>query len=123
MDVVTVLRGFKVPFPVLDAFLLANNINESELLCSGIPPFYDEDNDQVTTLLRNKVGSGDTKTRIFVAARMGYRNAVSCYIAYDWKTVFAQRRFDDVDLARHPPVGFEELRKEVLSYVTAGDGV
>ena len=66
MSVTTVLRGFKVPLPVLNAFLLANNINESEMLCAGIPPFYDEV-DEVTTLLRNKVGSGDTKTRVFLS--------------------------------------------------------
>lgn len=103
MFVVTVLRGFKVPLAVLDAFLLANDVYESECLCSGIPPFYDEDDDQVTTLLRKKVGSGDTKTRVFVPAREGYSQATSGYIAYDWKIVFAQRRFDDGDLAEHPP--------------------
>ncbi|KAK2609875.1 hypothetical protein N8I77_003350 [Diaporthe amygdali] len=111
-----------VPLLVLDAFLLANNINESEVLCSGFPPFYDEDSDQVTTLLRNKVGSGDAKTRVFVPARMSYKRATSGYIAYDWTVVFAQRRFDAGDLAEHPPVGFEELRKEVLSYANASDG-
>lgn len=103
MSVVTVLRGFKVPLPALDAFLLANNINESEVLCSGFPPFCDEDDDQVTTLLRNKLGNGDAKTRVFVPARMSYKRATSGYIAYDWKVVFAQRRFDAGDLAEHPP--------------------
>jgi hypothetical protein len=65
MSTTTVLRGFKVPLPVLNAFLLANNIDESERLCSGTPPFYDKV-DEVTTLLRNKVDSEDTKIRIFI---------------------------------------------------------
>lgn len=83
MSVTTILRGFKAPLPILDAFLLANNINESEMLCSGIPPFYLRV-DEVTTLLRNKVGSGDTKTRVFVPSRVSFDFASSAYIAYDW---------------------------------------
>lgn len=120
MSVTTVLRGFKVPLPVLDAFLLANNINETKTLCFGIPPFHDEV-DQVTTLLRNKVGGGDTKTRVFVSSRMSFDYATSAYIAYDWTVVFAQRRFGPGELTDAPPPGFEELRREVLSYA-GGDG-
>lgn len=115
MSVTAVLRGFKVPLPVLNAFLLANNIDESERLCEGVPPFYNKV-DQVTTLLRTKVGGGDAKTRVFVPARMSFDSASSAYIAYDWIVVFAQRRLDDGVLADTPPAGFEELRKEVLSH-------
>jgi hypothetical protein len=103
MTVVTVLHGFKVPLPVLDAFLLANNIYESECLCAGYPPFYDEEDDEVTTLLRNKVGSGDAKTRVFLPTLEGYKRPTCCYIAYDWTIVYAQRRFDVEDLAERPP--------------------
>lgn len=119
MSTTAVLRGFKVPLPVLNTFLLANNIDESERLCSGIPSFYDEV-DEVTTLLRNKVGSGDTKTRVFVPSRMSFHRASEAYIAYDWIVVFAQRRLGPGDLADTPPPGFEELRREVLSHA---DGV
>lgn len=117
MSVTTVLRGFKVPLPVLNTFLLANNINESKMLCFGIPPFYNKA-DRVTTLLRNKVGNGDTKTRAFVSLRtsMGYDLASTAYIAYDWTMVFAQRKFGPGDLADVPPPGFEELRREILSH-------
>ncbi|KAJ4405305.1 hypothetical protein N0V82_010339 [Gnomoniopsis sp. IMI 355080] len=122
MGMTTILRGFKVPLPILNAFLLANNINESEVLCRGIPPFYDYDSvDNVTTLLRNKVGDGDTKTRIFVPSRMGFHFASSAYIAYDWTVVFAQRRLSPTELDDSPPPGFEELRKEVLSYASDGN--
>jgi len=118
MSVTTVLRGFRVPLPVLDAFLLANNIWESEALCAGIPPFYDQV-DQVTTLLRNKVGGGVTKTRVFVPYRMSFDRASTAYIAYDWVVVWSQRRVGAEDLAATPPLGFEELRREVLSHADA----
>ncbi|KAJ0124312.1 hypothetical protein J7T55_005650 [Diaporthe amygdali] len=122
MSITTILRGFKVPLPVLNAFLLANNINESKVLCLGIPPFYDRV-DEVTTLLRNKVGNGDTKTRVFVPSRMGFDFASSAYIAYDWTVVFAQRRLEPRDLADSPPPGFEELRREVLSYTDRAESL
>lgn len=124
MSVTTVLRGFKVPLPVLNTFLLANNINESKMLCLGIPPFYDEV-DRLTRLLRNKAGNGDTKTRVFVSSRtsMGYYLASSAYIAYDWTMVFAQRRFSPGDLADVPPPGFEELRREILSYADGAESL
>ena len=106
IGITTILRGFKVPLPILNAFLLANNINESEVLCRGIPPFYDYDSvDKVTMLLRNKVGNGDTKTQIFVPSRMGFNFAPSAYIAYNWTVVFAQRRLGPTDLDDSPPPG------------------
>lgn len=126
MSATTVLRSFKVPLSVLNAFLLANNINDSKMLCFGIPPFYDNLKvDRVTTLLRNKVGNGDTKTRVFVSSRtsMGYYLASCAYIAYDWTMVFAQRRFGPGDLADIPPPGFEELRREILSYADGAESL
>lgn len=80
MSVTTVLRGFKVLLPVLDAFLLANSIWETETLCAGIPPSYKEDPDSVSTLLRSKVGAGDTKTRVFIPYRMGLDAAECAYV-------------------------------------------
>lgn len=115
MSVTTFLRGFKVPLPVLNAFLLAHNIDESELLCSGIPPLYNKP-DEVTTLLRNKLGNRDNKTRVFIPLRTSFHFANSAYIAYDWKVAFAQRRLGPEDFADTPTPEFEELRKEILSY-------
>lgn len=124
MGMTTILRGFKVPLPILNTFLLANNINESEVLCRGIPPFYDYDSvDNVTTLLRSKVGNGDSKIRIFIPFRMGFDFASSAYIAYDWTVVFAQRRLGPTDLEDSPCPGFEELRREVLSYADGDESL
>ncbi|POS70301.1 hypothetical protein DHEL01_v211305 [Diaporthe helianthi] len=116
MSTTTFLRGFKVPLPILNAFLLAHNINESELLCTGIPPRYNKPNDKVTTLLRNKLGNRDNKTRVFVPLRTSFSLANSAYIAYDWKIAFAQRRLGPEDFADTPSPEFEDLRKEILSY-------
>jgi hypothetical protein len=116
MSTTTFLRGFKVPLPILNAFLLAHNINESELLCAGIPPRYNKPNDEVTTLLRNKLGNRDNKTRVFVPLRTSFSLANSAYIAYDWKIAFAQRRLGPEDFADTPSPEFEDLRKEILSY-------
>lgn len=61
----TMLRGFKVPLKVLDAFLTDNGIpEEHEALCMGALPFFRDDSDKVTALLRYI--AGDTKTRLFV---------------------------------------------------------
>ncbi|KAH8769054.1 hypothetical protein F5883DRAFT_553391 [Diaporthe sp. PMI_573] len=122
MSVTTFLRGFKVPLPVLNAFLLANNVNESKMICFGIPPLYHKP-DQVTTLLRNKLGNGDTKTRVFVPSRASFDFATSAYIAYDWTVVLAQRRLGPEDFANAPPPGFEDLRREILSYADGAESL
>lgn len=116
MSTTIILRGFKVPFKVLDGFLLAHNIWETEGLCSGIAPFYNKDPDKTSTLLRNKVGNGDTKTRVFVPYKMSLDHASHGYVAYDWIMVFAQRRIKPSELSEIPPEGFEDLRREILSY-------
>lgn len=118
-----ILRGFKVPFPILDAFLIAHNIHESEVLCTGFPPFYDNDSDTVSILLRNKVGSGDEKTRIFVPYRRSYDHASCGYVAYDWIRVFAQRCIKPSELSDTPPAGFEDLRSEILSYCEGSEAL
>lgn len=124
MSITTVLRGFKVLLPILNTFLLANNINKSRMLCLGILLFYDEV-DRVTTLLRNNVGNRDTKTRVFISSRIsvGYYLASSAYIAYEWTMVFAQRSFGPEDLADTPPPGFEGLRREILSYADRAESL
>lgn len=116
MPLITILRGFKVPLPVLDSFLLAHGIYETEDLCSGIPPSHTGEPDAVTTLLRNKVGNGDTKTRVFVPYKMSFDHASHAYIAYDWIMVFAQRKIKPDELSDTPPAGFEAMRREILSH-------
>lgn len=119
MVVITLLRGFKVPVEILDAFLTANGIpEEHEMLGSGIPPFYDTDSDKVTTLLRQK--SQNNKTRVFMPYRQPFDRALTAYIAYDWIWVFAQRRIKSEEVTSTCSAAFEELRKEILSYDTPG---
>lgn len=49
----TMLRGFKVPLKVLDAFLTENGIpEEHEALCMGTIPSSRDDSDILTALLR-----------------------------------------------------------------------
>ncbi|KAH8777468.1 hypothetical protein F5883DRAFT_543526 [Diaporthe sp. PMI_573] len=92
------------------------------MICFGIPPLYNKD-DQVTTLLRNKLGNGDDKTRIFVPSRIGFEFATSVYIAYDWTVVFAQRRLGSEHFADTPSPGFEDLRREILSYADGAESL
>lgn len=122
MSTTTFLRGFKVPLPVLNAFLLANKIDESMMICFGIPPLYNKE-DQVTTLLRKKLSNEDTKTRIIVPSRNGFEHATSAYIAYNWTVVLVQRRLGPEDFSDAPPPGFEDLRREILSYADGAESL
>lgn len=109
------LRGFKVPLHLLDAFLTANGIpEEHERLCTGVPPFYDEDSDRVTTLLRQK--AGDAKTRLFMPYKQDFSLSFTAYIAYDWIMAFAQRKIKPDELSQTPSAAFEDLRRELLSH-------
>ncbi|KAK3933484.1 hypothetical protein QBC46DRAFT_434350 [Diplogelasinospora grovesii] len=117
MGITTILRGFKVPVSVLDLFLRANGVMETW----GSPPFYDRDLDEPSTLLRAKMGTGDTKTRLFIPYRMGQQRSTFAYIAYDWVMVFAQRKINLAEeLADRAPPGFEELRKEIMGFASEG---
>lgn len=118
MTLTTILRGFKVPLHVLDAFLIANGIrSETERLCAGFPPLYNDHKgpDALTQLLRSKAGDAN-KTQLFIPYKMGFDLASHAYIAYDWIMIFAQRRIKADELSEIPPPGFEELRREILSY-------
>lgn len=121
MTLTTILRGFKVPLRVLDAFLVANGIDyETERLCAGFAPLSYNDDDQqspnaVAQLLRTKAGDAD-KTQLFMPYKMGFDLASHAYIAYDWIMVFAQRRIKPDELPETPPPGFEKLRRDILSH-------
>jgi hypothetical protein len=117
MGITTILRGFKVPVPVLDLFLRANGVMETW----GSPPFYDRDLDEPSKLLRAKMGTGNTKTRLFIPYRMGQQRSTFAYIAYDWVMVFAQRKINLAkELPDRAPPGFEELRKEIMGFASEG---
>lgn len=116
MVYITMLRGLKVPLHILDAFLAANGIPEEHgRLCAGSPPRYKNDSDKVTTLLRQKTGE-HTKTRIFMPYKQSMDLSSNAYIAYDWFSVYVQRKVKSDEPSQTPPAGFEALRKDILSY-------
>ncbi|KAJ4420379.1 hypothetical protein N0V82_004368 [Gnomoniopsis sp. IMI 355080] len=118
---ITMRRGFKVPLDMLDGFLTTNGIpEEHERLCMGNPPFYGDESDKVTTLLRHKTGGADAKTRLFMPYRQGFGESFTAYIAYDWIAIFAQRKIKPDDLSKPPSAGFDDLRREILSHGTNG---
>ena len=106
----TLLRGFPVPIPVLDAFLVANGLDETY----GTPPLDDED--PASDLLRQKTG-GHSKTRLFIPNRLHYSHADFGFIAYDWVMTFSHRRVHlDKELLDEPPAGFAALRDEIFGF-------
>ncbi|KAI0008623.1 hypothetical protein F4779DRAFT_586082 [Xylariaceae sp. FL0662B] len=110
----TVLRGFKVPISVLDAFLSANGVGET----SGYPPF--DSSDPASDLLRAK--TGHPKTRLFIPHKKAYNNAAFAYVAYDWVMVFAQREIRlGEELSDEAPESFSRLRQDIMSFA-AGAG-
>ena len=105
----TILRGFQVPIPVLDAFLVANGLDETY----GTPPL--DYKDPASDLLREK--TGHSKARLIIPARMHYSPADFGYIAYDWVMTFAQRQLHlDKELLDEAPAGFAELRNEIMGF-------
>lgn len=86
MPFFTILRGFKVPIPVLDAFLVANGLDET----FGLAPF--ETRDPVSDFLRAK--TGHPKTRLIIPYRRSYSHSDFGYIACAWIMTFAQRGID-----------------------------
>jgi hypothetical protein len=113
----TILRGFKLPLTVLNRFLEANGL---ELLEGDRPAFASDyrNLDEVSQLLRAKVGVDDTKTRLFIPYRMPHPKSDFAYVAYDWVMVYAQR---EVDLADEAPPGFANLRDEIMAFANESD--
>ncbi|KAK3934460.1 hypothetical protein QBC46DRAFT_399723 [Diplogelasinospora grovesii] len=136
----TILCGFKVSVAVLDAFLTANGLDETE----GRPQYYPDhpDKDKISALLYKKIvskaeaaaaggsGSGSTasidknKFRVMMPSTEGMQHSFVAYVTYAWFTVYAHRELRvDEDLPAEIPTGFEELRKEILSFADPSRGV
>ncbi|KAI0433986.1 hypothetical protein F5Y09DRAFT_297439 [Xylaria sp. FL1042] len=112
MPTITLLRGFKVPVTVLDAFLRANNVDDTH----GMSPLPDDDK-VISALLRNKMGTGAGNARVFIPHREAFSPATFAYVAFCWLHVFVQRevKLED-DLSETPPSGFVRLKDEILSF-------
>ena len=116
----TILRGFRVSVTALDQFLSANGVYETY----GTPPFHKHhpDEDPISVLLFKKIteagSSADkNKFRVIMPLRHGSDTSPVAYVTYTWVTILAQRELQlDEDLPMAVPAGFEELRKEILSY-------
>ncbi|KAK4191134.1 hypothetical protein QBC35DRAFT_36305 [Podospora australis] len=120
MSSTTIIRGFKVSVETFDAFLRANNIDETE----GIPPFYEHhpDQDPMSKLLFSKIYQHDpsadrNKFRVLLPHIEGQGRTQTAYVAYAWAAVRAHREVRlQEDLPEEIPRGFEELRQEILGY-------
>ncbi len=120
MGSTTIIRGFKVSVAALDAFLAANNVDETY----GTPPFYEEhpDEDPISKLLFSKISQHDpdadkNKFRVLIPSIAGMGRARTAHIAYVWAAVRAHREVKmDEDLPAEIPKGFEELRQEILGH-------
>ncbi|KAH7144343.1 hypothetical protein B0J13DRAFT_595814 [Dactylonectria estremocensis] len=120
----TMLRGFKISVTALDAFLQANGVDETY----GTPPMLRKhpDDDPISALLYTKItaasGTGSKHGfRVLIPSREGHNASTVAYVAYSWITIYAHRELRlGEDLSSEVPTGFEELRKEILSYC---DGV
>ncbi|CAN8099021.1 unnamed protein product [Discula destructiva] len=123
----TLLRGFKVSVPLLDAFLAANCVPET----FGTPPFHRDhpDNDPVSKLLHSRIaesgGTADKKHfRVVIPSRAPYNASKVAYVTYSWATVYAHRELNlEKDLPVEMPEGFEELRRDILSYGSGVNGI
>jgi len=120
MGSTTILRGFKVSAAVLDAFLAANGVDKTY----GTPPFYQDhpDKDRISMLLHSKVSqtyadADRNSFRVMIPSREGHSDSTVAYVTYAWVTIYAHRELDmDEDLPIRVPPGFEDLRREVLSF-------
>jgi hypothetical protein len=84
-----VLRGFKVPVPVLDAFLRANSVYETY----WDPPIEDDDKN-IAALLRYEMideGSNSSCVRLVIPQHEGFNSSSVAYIVYSLAQVLAQR--------------------------------
>lgn len=119
----TLLRGFKVSVAVLDAFLVANGIDET----FGTPPFYQDhpDKDPISRLLVNKIAAAiglaaavdKFRFRVLIPSAEGHNPSTVAYITHAWVTVYAHREVDmERELPAELPAGLEKLREEVLGF-------
>ncbi|KAH7328098.1 hypothetical protein B0I35DRAFT_472845 [Stachybotrys elegans] len=123
MGSTTILRGFKVSVATLDAFLVANSLDET----MGTPPFHKRhpDEDPISRLLYSKIKTIDStankdKFRVLIPSKEGFNKSNTAYVTYAWVAVYTHRELNfDNDLSTEVPTGFEELRMHILSF---GDG-
>jgi hypothetical protein len=120
----TLLHGFKVSAATLDAFLAANNVDET----FGSPPFGEHpDQNPVSKLLLTKVARFDDKAdknkfRVVMPVFHPSDVATTAYVTYSWVDVSARPDAADRevklehDLPAEVPKGFEELRSEILAF-------
>lgn len=120
MPSITVLRGFKLPVAVLDAFLIANGLMET----FGRPSLPGPADD-IEKLLRSKMGDGEHSAQVFIPQHRSFDPSSVCYVAYAWRKVFAQRELHLAeDLPEAVPAPFLALREELLSFADReGTGV
>jgi hypothetical protein len=105
----------------LDAFLVANNVDET----FGTPPFYKDhpDHDPISELLLAKIARFDEKAdktnfRVIMPSVEGDDIATTAYVTYAWVSVEVHRevKLEHNHLPAEPPKGFEELRSEILAF-------
>lgn len=122
MVAVTLLRGLKVSVSTLDAFLVANRVDETY----GAPPFTEDhpEKDAISALLHSKLGTEadpQRMTRVIIPQRRGMNRSTIAYVAYTWVMVFAHRQIElDIDLPADAPETFEALCREILGYSRDG---
>ncbi|KAK4137288.1 hypothetical protein BT67DRAFT_431634 [Trichocladium antarcticum] len=118
----TLLYGFKVSVATLDAFLVANNGDET----FGNTPLGEHPDNNVSKLLLAKVARFDDKAdknkfRVVMPAIHPSDIATTAYITYSWVDVSATPDAMDREVKLEhdlpePPKGFEELRAEILAF-------
>lgn len=126
MGSTTILRGFRVSVIVLDSFLRANRVDETY----GTPPFFTRhpDNDPISILIYKRLVefTGDASMidkndyRVAIPHVEGHQTSRAAYVTYAWQVVRAHREIDLKKLPAEPPVAFEQLRKEIMSF---GEGL
>jgi len=121
VSLTAVIRGFRVPVAILDRFLVANGLTETD----GYAPFYHGDLNDASKLLRAKLGgsssssssSDDNKTRLFIPYRTSRHHSPFAYVAYDWLFVHAQRKLHlPEELPNTVPASFAALRDEIMGF-------
>lgn len=118
--VVSIVRGLKIHIRVLDRFLYNNGCHTTK----GYPPFYKEDPDEFSTLLRSRFSGDCMRTRLFIPARTGHNKSKFGYIAWAYEMVYAQKEVrPEEDLPVDPPEGFDALKNEILSFSTSEDAI
>ncbi|KAK3996580.1 hypothetical protein QBC44DRAFT_317177 [Cladorrhinum sp. PSN332] len=125
----TILRGFKVSVAALDLFLEANGVNRTY----ATPPFANEHPDgAVSQLLFQKVAAHNPDAdkngfRVLIPTLEAMADSKTAYVSYVWTVVKAHRELKiEEDLPADIPKGFEELRREILSFgkdVSEGDKI